>query len=71
MSFVVKYLGKTKTFDKRVKIVDLLEKEDKSIICARVNNRLRELTYELAADSNVEFLTVKDTDAMRIYEANR
>ena len=70
MSFVVKYLGKTKTFDKRVKIVDLLEKEDKSIICARVNNRLRELTYELAADSNVEFLTVKDTDAMRIYEAS-
>ena len=70
MSFVVKYLGKEKTFDKRVKIRDLLEVEDKSIICARVNNRLRELTYELAADSNVEFLTVKDTDAMRIYEAS-
>ena len=53
MSFKVSYLGKEKTFTKRVKIVDLLEKEDRSIICARVNNRLRELTYEIADDAKV------------------
>ena len=70
MSFKVSYLGKEKTFTKRVKIVDLLEKEDHSIICARVNNRLRELTYEIADDAKVEFLTVKDGDAVRIYEAS-
>lgn len=70
MSFKLKYLGQEKEFDKKVKLLDLIENKDKSIICARVNNRLRELTYEVYYDANVEFLTVKDSDAIKIYEAS-
>lgn len=37
---------------------------------AKVNNRLRELTYVLRRDSEVEFLTLDDKDVVRIYEAS-
>ncbi len=37
---------------------------------ARVNNRLRELTYEVERDSVIEFLTLDDKDVIRIYEAS-
>lgn len=70
MSFTLKYLGKEKEFDKKVRLLDLLEKEDKSIVCARVNNRVRELTYEVYYDAKIDFLTVKDSDAIRTYEAS-
>ena len=70
MSFKLTFLGKEKTFEKKVRLLDLLEKEDKSIICARVNNRVRELTYEVYYDAKIEFLTVKDRDAIRTYEAS-
>lgn len=70
MSFTLKYLGTEKTFDKKVRLLDLIEKNDKSIICARVNNRIRELTYEVYYDATIEFLTVKDGDAIKIYEAS-
>lgn len=70
MSFKLKYLGKEKTFASKVKLLDLLEKEDKSFVCARVNNRVRELTYEVYYDAHVEFLTVKDSDAIRTYESS-
>ncbi|HBF67771.1 MAG TPA: AAA family ATPase [Firmicutes bacterium] len=70
MSFTLKYLGQEKTFDKNVRLLDLIEKNDKSIICARVNNRVRELTYEVYYDATIEFLTVKDVDAIKIYEAS-
>lgn len=70
MSFKIKVLGKEKTFDKNVRLLDLIDKDDKSIICARVNNRVRELTYEVYYDATVEFLTVKDSDAIKIYESS-
>ena len=70
MSFTVKFLGKEKTFEKKVRLIDLLESEDKSIVCARVNKRLRELNYELDKDATVEFLKVTDADAVKTYEAS-
>ena len=70
MSFKLTVSGKDKVFEKKVRLVDLIENDDKSIICARVNNRLRELTYEVSNDAKIEFLTVKDSDAVRIYEAS-
>ena len=69
MSFTLKYCGQEKTFSKNVKLLDLVG-DDKSIICAKVNNRLRELTYEVYYDANVEFLTVKDSDAIKTYESS-
>lgn len=70
MSFKLQYLGQEKEFDKNVRLLDLIDKNDHSIICARVNNRVRELTYEVYYDAKVEFLTVKDADAIKIYEAS-
>ena len=70
MSFKLNFFGKEKQFEKKVRLLDLLEKEDKSYICCRVNNRLRELTYEIDYDAKVEFLTVKDADAIKTYESS-
>ena len=70
MSFKLSFLGKEKSFEKKVRLCDLIDNSDKSVICARVNNRLRELTYEVSENAKIEFLTVKDQDAVRIYEAS-
>ena len=69
MSFKLKYNGKEKTFEKKVLISDLVEKGNRDIICCRVNNRLRELTYYVEEDATIEFLTIKDEGAAKIYES--
>jgi uridine kinase len=72
MSFKVKFNGKEETFEKKVSLLSLIEKEPdaRQYICAKVNNRVRELNYEVYYDATVEFLTVKDHDAMKTYEAS-
>lgn len=73
MSFKLKINNEEKTFEKKVMLLSLLgekEKEEKDIVCAKVNNRVRELTYEVYYDAEIEFLTVKDHEAMKIYEAS-
>lgn len=67
MNFTITYLGKQETFEKKVKLLDLTN-GDKDIICAKVNGRIRELDYDVYYDANVSFLTIKDHDAMGIYE---
>ncbi|MCH4229013.1 MAG: nucleoside kinase, partial [Bacilli bacterium] len=73
MKFTVNYLGKSATFEKKVSLEDLIPENDpnkKEYICAKVNHRLRELTYEIYYDCDVEFLTVADHEGMKIYEAS-
>ena len=73
MSFKVKINNEEKTFAKKVMLLSLLSEEEKAkkdIVCAKVNNRVRELTYEVYYDAEIEFLTVKDHEAMKIYEAS-
>lgn len=67
MKFTITYNGKSETFEKKVKLIDLTN-NDKNIICANVNGRIRELDYDVYYDANVTFLTLKDHDAMGIYE---
>ncbi len=67
MSFKLNYNGSTQTFDKKVRLIDLTN-GDKTIIAALVNGRIRELDYDVYYDSKIEFLTIKDHDAMGIYE---
>ena len=68
--FTVCFLNKKKEFDHKVKLLDLLPDENKKdYLCAKVNNRIRELTYEVHYDADVEFLTICDEEAMHIYEA--
>ena len=69
MSFKVKFLNQEKEFNDKVRIMDLIDNSDKKIICCRVNNRLRELTYYVDEDCKIDFLTLDDADAGRIYEA--
>ncbi len=47
-------------------------KDDLKVVAfaAKVNNRLRELTYLIERDSEIEFLTLDDKDVARIYEAS-
>ena len=69
MSFTIKYLDKEQVFDRKVQVSELVEPGNRDIICCRVNNRLKELTYYIEEDAKVEFLTIKDEDAAKIYES--
>ena len=50
-------------------ILDLIDEDKKkNYFAAKVNNRLRELTYELCFDSTVELLDKTSADAIKVYE---
>lgn len=68
--FTINYLGIKKEFSKKIKAVDLVGRDKKEYICVKVNNRIRELEYDIYYDANVEFLTCKDIEAISIYEAS-
>mgnify|MGYP001765206598 CR=1 FL=1 len=70
MKFTIKYNGKVTEHSKKVSLLSLVGSENKDLVCAKVNNRIRELTYEVYYDSEIEFLTVKDQDAIRTYETS-
>ncbi|MGI6714213.1 MAG: nucleoside kinase [Bacilli bacterium] len=70
MSFVLKFLGQEKEFEHKVRLLDLLPSNHQSIICAKVNNRIRELTYEVYFDAEIEFLDANDSEAIRVYETS-
>ena len=69
MSFKVIFNNKEKIYDAPITVLDVVGK-DRSIICAYVNGRVRELTYTLDKDSEIVPLTCKDRDAKPIYEAS-
>ncbi|MDO5330335.1 MAG: hypothetical protein Q4F15_02735 [Bacillota bacterium] len=71
MSFTLKYLGKEETFDKKVSLLELVRDIDpeRKYIAAKVNNRVRELEYEVYYDAEIEFLDLTNSDAVKIYEA--
>ena len=70
MAFTLKFQDQEKSFDKKVTLLDLVDDPQKEFVCAKVNNRIRELTYEVYYDADVEFLTVRDADAIPIYETS-
>ncbi len=51
-------------------LLELLGSDAKKYVGAKVNNRLRELTFILNRDCEVEFLSLTNTEATRIYEAS-
>ena len=69
MSFTVTFNGEKKTYEKPITVLDIVG-PSKQIVCAYVNNRVRELTYTIDKDSTVVALTVKDRDAKQTYEAS-
>lgn len=70
MSFTITINGKKQVFQKKVSLLSLAEDPNKEYIVAKVNNRIRELTYEVYYDAEVEFLKLDDPDAMRFYETS-
>lgn len=68
--FEITINGKTQKFEQPIRVKDLLEKKDYSYPVARVNNRLRELSYLFSYDANVEFLSLSNVEAMTVYEAS-
>lgn len=72
MPFSVTIGNNKTTYQKKMSLLEILNgsNEDKSIIAARVNNRVRELTYEVNYDCEIQWLTVKDGDATKTYEAS-
>ena len=72
MSFVVEIRDHKFTLDKKTSILDIIRPYDpeKRAVAARVNNRVRELTYEVNRDCVVEILTVRDREAIKVYEAS-
>ena len=64
--FTIKINGENLSFDKKVKLLDLTN-GDKKYICARVNNHIRELDYEVYYDANVQLLTLEDDDSKGQY----
>ena len=69
-SFTLNYFGTSKTFERKVKLIQLLNKNERRYICAKVNNRIRELNYDVYYSADVEFLTLEDEDAVKVYEAS-
>ena len=67
MSFRLNIDGVSRTFDKKIELLELTN-GNKDIICATVNGRVRELNYDVYYDADVHFLKVDDHDAMGIYE---
>lgn len=69
MAFKVFFNNKEKDYDAPVSVLDIVG-NDKDIVCAYVNHRVRELTYMIDKDAEVVPLTVKDRDAKPIYESS-
>lgn len=73
MSYVVKINGESRTLEKKASLLSLLSEEDrktKKYIAAKVNNKTRELEYEVYYDAEIEYLDCSSIDAMKIYEAS-
>lgn len=73
MPFNVKIKGITSEIEKKTSLLSLLSEQDrkaKRFIAAKVNNRVRDLDYEVYYDADIEFLDCSSIEAMKIYEAS-
>ncbi|MDD6302219.1 MAG: hypothetical protein PUA56_02770 [Bacillales bacterium] len=70
-TFALKLNGQTIECNKKTKLLDLINPEERTnYIIAKVNNRLRELTYEVYYDAEIELLTQCDYQAIKCYETS-
>ena len=68
--FTINIAGKSHKLTKKTPILKLIDNSSKEFMVAKVNNRLRELTYELSFDANVELLNLKTSDGVKVYETS-
>lgn len=65
--FTVRFNHQSLTYETPVRLEDLAKIQGGSYMAAKVNNRLRELSYAVSSDSEVEFLDYTSYDSNRIY----
>jgi len=51
-------------------LVDIVKEFNKDAIVAKVNKRLRELTYKITKDCEIEFLDLTNSEAIPVYNAS-
>lgn len=69
MAFAITFKNQIIKYDKPLTALDIVG-DNKDYVCVKVNNRIRELTYPIDKNCEIEALTCKDRAAMRIYEAS-
>ena len=72
MSYQITVNGHVGQIEGNHRILDLIAPydPDKKAVAARVNRRLRDLNFEIQGPCEIEVLTVKDTEAMKVYETS-
>ncbi|MCH5153208.1 MAG: nucleoside kinase [Clostridiales bacterium] len=68
--FTINIAGKSHKLKEKTPILKLIDNSSKEFVVAKVNNRLRELTYELSFDADVELLDLKTSDGVKVYETS-
>ena len=68
--FTINIAGTSHKLKEKTPILNLIDNSGKEFVVAKVNNRLRELNYELSFDSNVELLDLKTSDGVKVYETS-
>lgn len=68
--FNVSIQGKKLQLESKQSILSLIDDKQKNYVAAKVNNRLRELTYELSFDCDVQLLDLTESDAVKVYETS-
>ena len=59
-----------KSYKEKIMVSDLIENKDYSIVACKVNHRMRELSYFVSKDCEIEFLGLDDEESTKIYEAS-
>ena len=75
MKYAITCNNITKSYDRKVSILDVMNDfgynpDERRFVAARINHRLRELTYPISCDSEVQLLDLTDSDAVKVYEAS-
>ena len=65
--FTIKIGNKEIICQEKIKLLDLISENKHDYLYAVVNNRLRELTYEVYYDAKVELLKKGDSHTNKIY----
>lgn len=75
MKFTILCNNIKREYDHKVSMLEVMsdfgyDPKEKKFICVRVNHRMRELTYQIGDDAEVELLDLCDAEAVRVYEAS-
>ena len=68
--FKVVLNGQEKEFSSEISLIDLIENNKYELITAKVNNKVRELSYKINQDCKVEFFGFEFEESIKIYEAS-